>query len=143
MYMIWRSYNECSEPENDKIIKKGIIYAKKVVVGYYANIGRNRSQEIRVFIDNEQRNMIDELNYVFEFYYNKDYIGKNLTEEDFHFIDDRILSAVKVYRMHLKKDKGDLVSEELEEEIKNINKLLKKYMIKGGNYDLYTELYFS
>jgi len=139
--MLWRSYNERVEPENDEIIKKGIRFAKRVILDYYEKKGEKHSQEVRAFIDNERAQETDELKYAFEFYNNKDNIGKGITVEDFKFIDDRILSAVKVYGKHLKKDRKNLVSEELEKEIRAIDKLFKKLSHEKGKYDLYTSKY--
>ena len=139
--MLWRSYNERAEPENNEIINKSVAFAKEVILTYYLKKGEKHSQEVRAFIDNERAQETDELNYAFEFYNNKNNIGKGITVEDFKFVDDRILSAVKVYGKHLKKDRKNLVSEGLEKEIRAIDKLLKKQSYEKGYYDLYTNMY--
>ena len=131
------------EPENDKIINKAIIFAKEVILDSYFRIGEGYSQEIRVFIDNERANVTDKLNYALQFYNDKNNIEKELTEEEFHFINDRILGAVKVYGNHLKKGRKNIVSEELDEEIRIIDRLLERFSVEGGNYDLYMEHYIG
>ena len=143
MFMLWRSYNEVMKPENDEIIKKAIRFTQKLILDYYRKKGEKYSQEIMVFIDDERKKTTDKLNYAFIFYNDKKNIGKNITPEDFHFIDDRILGAVKVYGKHLEKDRQYLMLEELDIEINNIKKLLERHSVEGGYYDLYTTLYIE
>jgi len=138
--MLWRSYNEIMEPENDEIIKKSVGFVIKLIEAVYQKMGERRVQEIKVFIDKERQQIIDELKFVFIFYCDKKNIGV-IEIDDYKFIDDRILSAVKVYGVHLRKEKSNLMIKELEDEIRNIDKLLKKHSVENGNYDLYTKLY--
>jgi len=128
------------EPENDEIIKKSVGFVIKLIEAVYQKMGERRVQEIIVFIDKERQQIIDELKFVFIFYCDKKNIGV-IEIDDYKFIDDRILSAVKVYGVHLRKEKSNLMIKELEDEIRNIDKLLKNHSVENGNYDLYTKLY--
>ncbi len=138
--MLWRSYNEVVEPENDEIIKKAVGFAKKLIIEYHNKMGERRTKEIRDIIDKKNTQMTDELNDVFIFYNDKGNIG-GIQINDFKFIDDRILSAVKVYGVFLRKESSTLILEGLKEEIRIVDKLLEKHSRENGNYDLYTELY--
>lgn len=138
--MLWRSYNEAMEPENDEIIGKSVNYAKRVILDYHQKMGERHVQEIRVFVDNARAQYTNELNFAFDFYNDKKNIG-DIHIDDFKFIDDRILSAVKVYGAHLRKEKANLILPELEAELETINKIFERHSQENGDYDLYTELY--
>ena len=123
--------------ENDALIQRAVNYAEKLIFEYYQVAGRGSSPAIMALIEKKREKITDELDEAFEFFTDKKNIG-DIDVDTFKFVYDRVMSAIKVYGVELREEPTrPNVIDEIDEELKNIDKLLK-FPSKILNYDLYT-----
>lgn len=130
------------DSRNDEIIKKAIIYAKKVVLTYYDVKAKGKPPEIRAFPDTERADIHKEMNDTLKFILDKSNANTDIDNDLWRFIDDRVMSALTVYREYLKDESGNLQSEYLDAEFEAIRKAFRFDPIEPeSNYNLYLKLY--
>ena len=130
------------DPRNDEIISKAVTYAKKVVLAYYDEKGKGKPPELRAFFDTERAEIHKEMNDTQEYILDKSHVGTDIDNDTWRFIDDRVKSALIVYREYLKDESGNLVSEAFDAEFEAIENVFRNSnQEQESNYNLYLKLY--
>jgi hypothetical protein len=135
--MLFRGYGK----GNDELVEKAVNYAKRVILDYHSVMGEGYSQEVRVFVDERRGKATGELNKAYE---KVKLAPIDLDNEEFKFVDDRIMSALLVYARHLRMDSRNIhdfdLLEPIQEELDMIEKL-EGFASKDSNYGIYVTMF--
>ena len=125
---------------NNALVEKAVNYAKRVILDYHTAMGEEHSQQVRVFVDDRRAKATGELNRAYE---KAKLAPIDLDDEEFKFVDDRIMGALVVYARHMRMDSAKIQDPELlaliQEELDMIEKH-KEFAPKDSNYGIYVTM---
>jgi hypothetical protein len=126
---------------NDELVEKAVNYAKRVILDYHSAMGKEHSQQVRVFVDNRRAKATGELNKAYE---KVKLAPIDVDDEEFKFVDDRIMGALVVYARHMRMESASIQDLELlvpiQEELDMIEKH-KALAPKDSNYEIYVTMF--